>query len=152
LTSVSSLKTKRRALGEETHSTPIKRKRTETKANTALTMGVGATNDEIKTFESLKWLYISSLDPQTSGEAVVQLISSDLQSASTEFACVKLLPKNVLDPTFVSFKIRMKEDLFLKNLTSSLVEWHSFPRILVIINEILQTPLFQRSRTNSFFD
>jgi hypothetical protein len=100
--------------------TPIKRKRIE-KANTpALQMGVGAANDEIKTVEPLKWLYVSNLDPQTSEEAVVKLISSGLQSAPTEFSCVKLLPKNVLAPTFVSFKIGMKEDLFLKSLAPQL--------------------------------
>jgi hypothetical protein len=98
-----------------------KRKRTETKVNTpALIMGVGASNAEIKTIEPLKWLYVSNLDPQTSEDAVVKLISTALESAPTEFSCVKLLPKNVMAPTFISFKIGMKEDLFLKSMAPEL--------------------------------
>jgi hypothetical protein len=101
--------------------TPIKRKRIEIQANTpALVMGVGAANDEIKTVQPLKWLYVSNLDPQTTEEAVVKLISSGLQSAPTEFSCVKLLPKSVLAPTFVSFKVGMKEELFPRCLAPEL--------------------------------
>ena len=97
--------------------TPMKRKRFENRPSTpALIMGAGAANDEIKTVEPKKWLYVSNLDPQTTEEAVVKLVSNALQSAPTEFSCVKLLPKNVLAPTFISFKIGMKEELFMKSL------------------------------------
>jgi hypothetical protein len=100
---------------------PMKRKRYETKPSTpALIMGAGAANDEIKTVEPKKWLYVSNLDPQTTEEAVVKLISSGLQSAPTEFSCVKLLPKNVLAPTFISFKIGMRDELFQKSLAPEL--------------------------------
>jgi hypothetical protein len=42
----------------------MKRKRYETKPSTpALIMRAGAANDEIKTVEPKKWLYVSNLDP-----------------------------------------------------------------------------------------
>jgi hypothetical protein len=101
--------------------TPMKRKRYENKPSTpALIMGAGAANDEIKTVEPKKWLYVSNLDPQTTEEAVVKLISSGLQSDPTDFSCVKLLPKNVLAPTFISFKIGMRDELFQKSLAPEL--------------------------------
>lgn len=98
-----------------------KRKHMQPEVNTpALIMGIGAASTEIKTVKPLKWLYVSNLDPRTSETSVIKLISNGLKSAPNEFSCVKLLPKNVPSPSFISFKIGMSDELFPKSMDPTL--------------------------------
>jgi hypothetical protein len=79
-------------------------------------MGIGAPCPEIQPVKPLKWLYVSNLHPETTENSVVKLISNKLKSSPSEFICVKLLPRNMLSPTFISFKIGMEDQLFIKTM------------------------------------
>jgi hypothetical protein len=49
--------------------------------------------------------------------------SCHIKSTPTDFNCVKLLPRNMKDPSFISFKIGMPEELFKGSLNPTL--WSS---------------------------
>jgi hypothetical protein len=94
-----------------------KRKRLESKVNTpAIIMGTGAVNNDLVAVKPLKWLYVAMLHPDTTEESVMKLLSNALKIAKTEFTCVKLLPKGMQTPTYISFKVGMSDDLFEKSL------------------------------------
>jgi hypothetical protein len=81
----------------------------------AVVIGTGASNDVLKAAAPMKWLYVSRLDSQTSEEAVTNVLTAALQADANVFSCVKLVPK-MQNPTFISFKVGMTEDLFGKSM------------------------------------
>jgi hypothetical protein len=84
-------------------------------ATPAVVIGTGATNDVLKAVAPMKWLYVSRLDPQTSEEAVTNVLTTALQVDAKMFTCVKLIPR-MQNPTFISFKVGMSEELLQKSL------------------------------------
>jgi hypothetical protein len=95
-------------------------------------MGTGAATSGVITVKPQKWLYVSMLHPETTKESVIKLISTAMKSKATDFNCVKLLPRNMKDPTFISFKIGMPEDLFEGSLNPTL--WPSGVAIRAFID------------------
>ena len=102
--------TKRRAddKGEQS----VKRPRM---ATPALIIGNGDVVDDLKPVAPMKWLYVSRLHPQTSEEAVTNKLCGALTVDSNEFKCVKLVPR-MEDPSFISFKVGMTEELLQRSL------------------------------------
>jgi hypothetical protein len=101
---------KRRA--DEKGQSSVKRQRV---ATPAVVIGTGAANDVLKAVAPMKWLYVSRLDPQTSEEAVTNVLTTALQVDAKMFTCVKLVPR-MQNPTFISFKVGMSEELLQKSL------------------------------------
>jgi hypothetical protein len=63
------------------------------------------------------WLYVSMLHPETTEDSVMKLLSNALGNTQEKFTSyLKLLPRNMQTPTFISFKVGMSEDLFEKSL------------------------------------
>jgi hypothetical protein len=104
--------------GDTSNATPfVKRKRMEAKVNTpAIIMGTGAVSNDLVAVKPLKWLYVSMLHPETTEDSVIKLLSNALGNTQEEYTCVKLLPRNMPTPTFISFKVGMSDDLFEKSL------------------------------------
>jgi hypothetical protein len=100
----------------------------------AMIMGTGAATNGVITVNPRKWLYVSMLHPETTEESVIKLISTAMKSTATDFNCVKFLPRNMKDPTFISFKIGMPEDLLEGSLNPTL--WPSG----VAIREFIDRP------------
>jgi PHD-finger len=99
----------------------FKRKRVETTTSTpALTHGTGATCQDLVAIKPLKWLYVSMLHPSTTEEAIVNKLSDALDALTVDFKCVKLLAKDIQSPTYISFKVGMNDDLFVKSLEPSI--------------------------------
>jgi PHD-finger len=104
-------KSAKRRIGERSEQS-VKRPRVVTPA---VIIGSGIAADDLKPVAPLKWLYVSRLDPQTCEEAVTKKLSGALNVEPKSFKCVKLVPK-MADPTFISFKVGMSEDLLQRSL------------------------------------
>jgi hypothetical protein len=87
----------------------VKRPRISTPA------GSGEAVDDLKPVAPMKWLYVSRLHPQTSEEAVTKKLCSALNVDPSEFKCVKLVPR-MEDPSFISFKVGLTEELLQRSL------------------------------------
>lgn len=90
----------------------VKRTRTDTPS---MIMGTGEANNALVSVEPLKWLYVSRLHPQTSEESVLKLLTTAHNVDEKMFTCVKLMPR-MQNPTFISFKVGMSNDLLLTSL------------------------------------
>jgi hypothetical protein len=107
--------------GSETATPGSKRKRVETSTSTpSLIHGTGAACSDLVAIKPLKWLYVSMLHPSTTEEAITQKLATACNGTTTDFKCVKLLAKDVLSPTYISFKVGMNDDLFVKSLEPSI--------------------------------
>jgi hypothetical protein len=59
------------------------------------------------------------LHPETTEDSVLNLLSNALGITQEEFTGVKLFPRNMPTPTFISFKGGLPEDFFEKSLDSA---------------------------------
>jgi hypothetical protein len=106
--------TKRRGGGEGP--TSVKRSRVETPK---VIVGTGAANNALIPVEPLQWLYVSRLDPSTSEESVVKLLSTAHNVPAANFTCIKLLPR-MQNPSFISFKVGMSSELLSQSVVPDL--------------------------------